>query len=207
MEIATAIPSTKPYLLRAIYEWCADNSYTPYIAVAVDDTVHVPMQYVKNNEIILNISFDATSNLKLANESIEFKARFAGVAREIYVPLERVLAIYALENGQGMAFPVEPPISSAGPVRRMGAHRPVPVGGSSAAGVAPGPEAKGLSVVEDRTPVGLRSVPSAPVADAPSNVVSLTTAPATADAVGADEEPPPKPTGAGGGRPALKRIK
>ena len=98
--------STRPYLIRALYEWCTDNGFTPYVAVLVDDTVQVPREYVKNGEIVLNISYDATSSLKLGNEFIEFKARFAGTAREIMVPVNRVIAIYARENGQGMAFPV-----------------------------------------------------------------------------------------------------
>ncbi len=98
--------STRPYLIRALYDWCTDNGLTPYVAVLVDHTVQVPQDYVKNGEIVLNISFDATSSLKLGNEFIEFKARFAGVARDIMVPINRVLAIYARENGQGMAFPV-----------------------------------------------------------------------------------------------------
>lgn len=98
--------STRPYLIRALYEWCTDNGFTPYVAVLVDETVQVPREYVKNGEIVLNISFDATSSLKLGNDFIEFKARFAGTAREIMVPVNRVIAIYARENGQGMAFPV-----------------------------------------------------------------------------------------------------
>jgi len=98
--------STRPYLIRALYDWCTDNGLTPYVAVLVDDTVQVPREYVKNGEIVLNISFDATSSLKLGNEFIEFKARFAGTARDIMVPISRVIAIYARENGQGMAFPV-----------------------------------------------------------------------------------------------------
>jgi len=98
--------STRPYLIRALYDWCTDNGLTPYVAVLVDNTVQVPQDYVKNGEIVLNVSMDATSSLKLGNEYIEFKARFAGVARDIMVPINRVLAIYARENGQGMAFPV-----------------------------------------------------------------------------------------------------
>jgi stringent starvation protein B len=98
--------STRPYLIRALYEWCTDNGYTPYVAVLVDDSVRVPNEYVKDGEIVLNISFDATSSLKLGNEFIEFKARFAGTAREIMVPISHVIAIYARENGQGMAFPM-----------------------------------------------------------------------------------------------------
>ncbi len=106
--------STRPYLIRALYEWCTDNGLTPYVAVLVDESVQVPREYVKNNEIVLNISFDATSSLKLGNDFIEFKARFAGSAREIIVPVSRVIAIYARENGQGMAFPA-PVTSTAGP--------------------------------------------------------------------------------------------
>jgi stringent starvation protein B len=98
--------STRPYLIRALYEWCTDNGFTPFIAVQVDDSVRVPQEYVKDGEIVLNVSFDATSALQLGNEFIEFKGRFGGVARDILVPVHRVLAIYARENGQGMAFPV-----------------------------------------------------------------------------------------------------
>ena len=99
-------PSTRPYLIRALYEWCTDNGFTPFIAVQVDESVRVPMEFVKDGEIVLNISFDATSALKLGNEYLEFKGRFGGVARDILVPVHKVLAIYARENGQGMAFPV-----------------------------------------------------------------------------------------------------
>ncbi|MBC7918360.1 MAG: ClpXP protease specificity-enhancing factor [Rhodoferax sp.] len=98
--------STRPYLIRALYEWCTDHGFTPFIAVLVDESVRVPMEYVKDGEIVLNISFDATSALKLGNEFIEFKGRFGGVARDIVVPVSRVLAIYSRENGQGMAFPM-----------------------------------------------------------------------------------------------------
>ncbi len=119
--------STRPYLIRALYDWCTDNGLTPYIAVLVDDTVQVPREYVKNGEIVLNISFDATSSLKLGNDFIEFKARFAGTAREIMVPVNRVIAIYARENGQGMAFPVSVP--SAG-----GEDKPSPLSSVPAAG-------------------------------------------------------------------------
>lgn len=97
--------STRPYLIRALYEWCTDNGLTPYVAVRVDQSVQVPREYVKDGEIVLNVSMDATSSLKLGNEFIEFKARFAGTAREIMVPIDRVLAIYARETGQGMSFP------------------------------------------------------------------------------------------------------
>jgi len=100
--------STKPYLLRAIYEWCTDNGYTPYIAAAVDAHTRVPREFVKNGEIVLNISFTATSGLKLGNDFIDFNARFGGVSREISIPVSNVVAIYARENGQGMAFEATP---------------------------------------------------------------------------------------------------
>ena len=97
--------STRPYLIRALHDWCTDNGFTPYLAVHVDAAVQVPLEYVKNNEIVLNASFEATSGLQLGNEFISFKARFGGMAREINVPIDHVIAIYARENGQGMAFP------------------------------------------------------------------------------------------------------
>jgi stringent starvation protein B len=116
--------STRPYLIRALYEWCTDNGYTPFIAVLVDETVRVPTEFVKDGEIVLNISFDATSALKLGNEVIEFKGRFGGVARDIYVPVERVLAIYARENGQGMAFPMLATPAGAQDARAYERHQP-----------------------------------------------------------------------------------
>ncbi|MDF1486674.1 ClpXP protease specificity-enhancing factor [Ramlibacter sp. H39-3-26] len=115
-------PSTRPYLIRALYEWCTDNGFTPYVAVLADDTVQVPREYVKDGEIVLNISFDATSALKLGNEFIEFRARFAGTAREIIVPVNRVVAIYARENGQGMAFPTAAPSGAQEAPPRAGAQ-------------------------------------------------------------------------------------
>lgn len=101
----TSSSSTRPYLIRALHEWCTDNGYSPYIAVQVDALVQVPSEFVQNGEIVLNVSFDATSSLRLGNDCIEFKARFGGVARDIVVPISHVVAIYARENGQGMAFP------------------------------------------------------------------------------------------------------
>lgn len=102
------MPSTRPYLVRALHEWCVDNGFSPYIAVQVDASVQVPMEFVKNGEIVLNVGVEATSALRLGNDFIEFKARFGGVAREIIVPVSHVIAIYARENGQGMAFPPPP---------------------------------------------------------------------------------------------------
>jgi stringent starvation protein B len=103
------VPSTRPYLIRALHEWCTDNGFSPYLAVQVDDSVQVPPEFVKNGEIVLNVSFDATSGLRMGNEFIEFKARFGGIARDIMVPVDHVVAIYARENGQGMAFPPPAP--------------------------------------------------------------------------------------------------
>ncbi len=116
---ATAGTSTRPYLIRALHDWCTDNGFTPYIAVYVDDHVRVPKEYVKNNEIVLNVGFEATSALKLGNELIEFKARFGGTSREIAVPIDHVIAIYARENGQGMAFPM-PSDAGSGEPREAG---------------------------------------------------------------------------------------
>src|SRR5262245_35378106 len=106
--------STKPYLIRAIHQWCTDSGYTPYIAVLADETVSVPREFVKNGEIVLNVSPLATNRLQLGNDAIEFQARFGGVPREVYVPVEKVLAVYARENGQGMAFEVPRNAAPAG---------------------------------------------------------------------------------------------
>ena len=116
--------STRPYLIRALHDWCTDNGFTPYVAVHVDRSVQVPMEYVSNNEIVLNIGFDATSGLDLGNDFIQFKARFGGVAREILVPVDHVVAIYARENGQGMAFPAPAPLAEVAP--SPSAAAPVP---------------------------------------------------------------------------------
>ncbi|MFN9451694.1 MAG: ClpXP protease specificity-enhancing factor [Rubrivivax sp.] len=136
--------STRPYLIRALHEWCTDNGFTPYLAVHVDADVQVPAEYVKNNEIVLNVGFEATSALKLGNEFIEFKARFGGVAREIVVPVNHVVAIYARENGQGMAFPA--PVSDA-----------VASTTQPKAGAAPS-STPHLAVVDDRGSAGASSV-------------------------------------------------
>ena len=96
--------STTPYLIRAIYEWCCDSGQSPYIAVRVDEQTRVPAEYVKDGEIVLNISPDATRNLKIDNDMIRFSARFNGVSREISVPVGAVKGIFARESGQGLAF-------------------------------------------------------------------------------------------------------
>jgi stringent starvation protein B len=176
--------STRPYLIRALYEWCTDNGLTPYVAVQVDDSVQVPREYVKNGEIVLNISFDATSSLKLGNDFIEFKARFAGTSREINVPISRVIAIYARENGQGMAFPA-PALSSGSATTPLlvDASEPRVPALRDAVRTDGGGESKIMHLVTGDELGGT------PPADAPT-----------------DQDEPPRPP-SGGSKPALKRIK
>jgi len=102
------IPSNKPYLIRALHQWCTDFGFTPFIAVFVDARVEVPMEFVKNDEIVLNLSLEACHQLAIENDWISFQARFGGIPRKIMVPVSHVLAIYARENGQGMSFPFDP---------------------------------------------------------------------------------------------------
>jgi len=171
--------STRPYLIRALYDWCTDNGFTPYVAVLVDESVQVPREYVKNGEIVLNISFDATSSLKLGNEFIEFRARFAGTAREIMVPVGRVIAIYARENGQGMAFPVPvPPVSN-----EEAPKAPAALSSVSGAGGAAKPAEPENKVVQ---------------------LVPTEAAGIVSNDGGGDPEPPRPPSGP---RPSLKRVK
>jgi stringent starvation protein B len=103
----TAEISTKPYLIRAIYEWCVDCGYTPYISVVVSEACRVPMEYVKNNEIVLNVSPSATRNIKIDNDRLHFSARFNGVSREVSVPIGAIAGIFARENSEGLLFKVE----------------------------------------------------------------------------------------------------
>ena len=99
--------STKPYLIRAIYEWCADSSFTPYLSVKVDQNTRVPLEHVKNGEIVLSMSQQATRNLTIGNDVIQFSARFNGVSREIAIPVYAVQGVFARENGRGVFFPAE----------------------------------------------------------------------------------------------------
>jgi len=146
--MSTSEISTKPYLLRALYEWCVDNGYTPHLAVKVDSRARVPVEYVKNGEITLNIGPTAVHKMQIGNELVEFSARFGGAARQISVPVSNVYALYARETGHGMTFDVDAPKSAV----------------------------QSLAEAEPTTP-------------------------------GQDVPPdPPRPT-AGGGRPALRRVK
>ena len=99
-----ALSPLQPYMIRAWHEWMMDNGLTPYIQVRVDKNVAVPHEFVKDGEIVLNISTEATGGLLLGNEEIRFQARFSGRVRDIAVPVTHVAAIFARENGQGMVF-------------------------------------------------------------------------------------------------------
>lgn len=172
-------PSTRPYLLRALHEWCSDNGFTPYMAVRVDASVQVPREFVKNGEIVLNVSVDSTSGLRLGNDFVEFKARFGGVVRDILVPVGQVVAIYARENGQGMAFPA--PAQSGLTLLESQPEADFDAGLESDA-------------QEARTP--LFAVPSEPQFEA---------LPGDNDG---DDEPPPQGSPSGPARrPVLKRVK
>ncbi|MFM1912079.1 MAG: Stringent starvation protein [Pseudomonadota bacterium] len=102
------LTSTKPYMIRAIHEWCVDNQLTPHLLVEVNAQTKVPMAYVKDGEIVLNLNFSATKDLQFTNEAVTFSARFSGVSNNLYVPISAVKGIFARENGQGMFFEVLP---------------------------------------------------------------------------------------------------
>ncbi len=128
------LPSTRPYLIRALHEWCTEHGFTPYLAVKVDAMVQVPAEHVRDGEIVLNASFDATSGLRLGNDFIEFKARFGGIPRDILIPVDHVIAIYARENGQGMAFPApQAPSAAAAEPAGQGSEVAAPSPGAGAA--------------------------------------------------------------------------
>lgn len=130
--------STKPYLMRGIYEWCVDQGFTPYIAARVDPRTRVPSGYTHEGQIVLNVGPEATHQLKIDNDQITFQARFNGVAHQIAVPINNVIAIYARENGQGMAFEEtdvaqttpEPPDSTAEGISQDEPPEPKPPRGS-----------------------------------------------------------------------------
>lgn len=107
--------STKPYLIRAIHEWTCDSGMTPYLSVKVDENTRVPLEHVKNGEIVLNLSYDATHKLTIGPDLIQFSARFGGVSRECSIPLAAVQGIFARENGQGLFFPEESPVQLTAP--------------------------------------------------------------------------------------------
>lgn len=169
--------STRPYLIRAIHEWCTDNGLTPYLSVRVDRSVQVPREFVNEGEIVLNVSYDATGSLQLGNEFIEFKARFGGKPRDIMVPVERVQAIYARESGQGMSFPVVDDVLADVPDEVLDVAGAVDVASPEVA---------------------------APDEATPAQVVQLVTSGTKPQVEEGDEPRPPTPAT---GRPALKRVK
>jgi stringent starvation protein B len=107
--------STKPYLIRAIHEWCVDNGFTPHLSVVVDQNTRVPMEFVKDGQIVLNLAASATRNLTMDNDWVQFSARFGGVSRELHIPMSAVIGIFARENGEGMGFAVEKQIDTTTP--------------------------------------------------------------------------------------------
>lgn len=107
--------STKPYLIRALHEWCTDNGLTPHLLVAVNSQTRVPMAFVKDGEIVLNLNYSATKDLLIGNDAISFSARFNGVATNLYIPIGAVRGLFARENGQGMFFEIESDVSEPAP--------------------------------------------------------------------------------------------
>jgi stringent starvation protein B len=193
--------STKPYLIRAIHEWCSDNGYTPYLAVAVDHRTQVPMEYVKGGEIVLNVSMGATNRLALGNELISFQARFGGVAREISVPIDCISAIYARENGHGMAFDVPKAMA------HTDADTDVPSSGAGAA-TAGSP----FSLVNAAAPEAAPRAATPGAAQEPGQNSAEATAQNSSDnSAGPGAVPPPDDAPSGGaqrsGRPHLTRVK
>ena len=134
--------ATKPYLVRAIWEWCADNGYTAYLAVQVDEHTRVPAEFVKNGEIILNISADATHKLTLGNDLIQFAARFGGVSRECSVPMAAVRGVFARENGEGMFFQAQPPEPAAADAARDTSAQATPASSPPNAPAPAGPSGR-----------------------------------------------------------------
>ena len=118
--------STRPYLIRAIYEWCSDSGLTPYLSVKVDARTRVPPEFVKDGEIVLNISQDAAHRLTIGDDAIQFSARFNGVSRECSIPVAAVLGIFARENSQGFFFPPEPATPIVGATTPAAEPTPTP---------------------------------------------------------------------------------
>ncbi|MBP6597838.1 MAG: ClpXP protease specificity-enhancing factor [Giesbergeria sp.] len=203
--------TTRPYLIRALHEWCTDNGFTPYLAVRVDQSVQVPREYVNDGEIVLNVGIDATHALQLGNDYIEFTARFGGKPREIMVPVGRVTAIYARENGQGMAFPPPvdvlaemnpPPLSLA----RVPLHE---VGAGIDSDNSDNPEAAldlVLTPFGDLDPVELADLSGTAAGESVVHLVPSDAAHHGAAEGGDDGDLPPSPV-KNGKRAALKRVK
>lgn len=214
--------STKPYMIRAIYEWCCDCGYTPYLLVKVGGRALVPVQHVRDGEIVLNISPVATNALRLGNDLIEFEARFNGVPEQIVVPVGNVAAIYARESGSGMAF--SPEIDESGDeegASAQGAHGGPKAAGSKAPAASRGGRVR-LKSVPNNAPSDGSDEAAASTADEPpasrseeeaaaqpqKGATPVPASPASAGQGQRDgdrgDEPPPAPSG---GKPRLVRIK
>ena len=209
MNFESDSTSTRPYLIRALFEWCVDQGLTPYLLVVVNENVRVPKEFIKNGEIVLNISPEATGGLQLGNEWIEFKARFGGVAREIFVPVEQVVAIYAKENAQGMAFPRPHPNAKG-----QDKSKSAPSGsGLSVVGATPSPQAgaeTGASTWSKMlTQVGLKSVAqeASPVQENKADAESSLQETASESRHSSDSNLPKSPSPGGTADSHLKRIK
>ena len=133
-EENTSITPTRPYMVRALYQWIEDNALTPYLMVdATADNLQIPKEHVQDGRIVLNIASRATGNMSMGNDYINFSARFGGVSQEIWVPLTAVLGIYAKENSQGMFFdpdeydnyvPAEDAVASSSSKTNVAAPKP-----------------------------------------------------------------------------------
>ena len=208
--------STKPYLIRAIHEWCSDNGYTPYLAVAVDERTQVPREFVKNGEIVLNVSPMATNRLSLGNDVISFQARFGGAAREIAIPIENVSAIYARENGHGMAFDVPKALAlvPTGAQGDAGAETGGESGdaehGDAGAGEGAGIDASTGARSEaqgDTAPESARGTGRSRKGRSPAPVLSLAPARASSTEAPPDEPDPAAPPPSGRARPRSTKPK
>jgi stringent starvation protein B len=194
--------STKPYLVRAIHEWCADQGHTPYISVSVDERTIVPRGFVKGGEIVLNVSVMATNRLKISNEFVEFQARFGGVAYDLSIPIENISAIYARETGHGMAFDVTKAPAVLSTVSNEGSASDA----SAGEGENLTPNAVMPTPISARVTPLLRSVASSEPDAAASDSVVVIPAAATPPTTPTEPTDPPtdpdKPS-----RPRLTRIK
>ena len=208
--------STTPYLIRAIHQWCGDHGFTPYLAVLVDAQTMVPREYVRNGEIVLNVSMTATHKLDMGNDFIEFQARFNGKARDISIPVNAVSAIYARENGQGMSFEVtraeevsadsESAAPVKAPARRAPRLKAVASGAEGEAAAAAEPAevppapAQAEGDAHGTTPAVLSAddAPDPQAPDTPQPGPAADTVPPTVDG---------DPFRPGGGKPRLTRIK
>jgi stringent starvation protein B len=145
--------STKPYMIRAIYEWCADCGYTPYLSIKVDQQTRVPLEYVKNGEIVLSISQQATRNLTIGNDVIQFSARFNGASREIAVPIYAVQGVFARETGRGAFFEPEPPVEAPSGTSASPVLQSVPVATPPVDSAEPAPDS---SATEPDSPTPIK---------------------------------------------------